>query len=237
MSESIFDNIWIVLYEPIYEINIGYMARCMKNFSLRNLFLVNPITIIGSTAFKYASKANDILENVKIVDSIKKIFDETDFIVGTTGKVGGPRNIVRRSVSPEVFAKNVGKINGIVSIIFGREDIGLPNNILAQCDIIINIKTDPKYSILNISHAAAIIFYEIFKYYKPRKIKKISSEYQLKILERKISSILEEINLSERERIRAKLVFKRVLGRAFLQKDEIGVLLNMFKKIERKIMK
>lgn len=34
---------------------------------------------------------------------------------------------------------------------------------IEDCDICVSIPTDPTYPILNISHAAAIIFYELFK--------------------------------------------------------------------------
>ena len=32
----------IVLVEPLYEGNIGFAARVMKNFGLKNMVLVNP---------------------------------------------------------------------------------------------------------------------------------------------------------------------------------------------------
>ena len=60
---------------------------------------------------------------------------------------------------------NLGK----VLILLGREDIGLKNEELKICDVVVSIPANPEYPIMNVSHAAAINFYEIYKkvsYYK-----------------------------------------------------------------------
>ena len=47
--------------------------------------------------------------------------------------------------------------------LFGREGDGLTNQELELCDLVVSIPTHESYPILNITHAAAIIFYELFK--------------------------------------------------------------------------
>ena len=49
-----------------------------------------------------------------------------------------------------------------IALIFGREDIGLLQDELARCDILVHVPTSDIYPILNLSHAATIVMYELF---------------------------------------------------------------------------
>ena len=49
-----------------------------------------------------------------------------------------------------------------MALVFGREDIGLTQEQLTRCDILVNIPSNEEYPILNLSHAATILMYEIF---------------------------------------------------------------------------
>ncbi len=70
--------------------------------------------------------------------------------------------MARIAVSPEQLADSIN-YNGNLALIFGREGNGLSNQEIALCDVIVSIPTHDNYPILNITHAAAIIFYEMFK--------------------------------------------------------------------------
>ncbi|MCP8316808.1 MAG: hypothetical protein H3Z51_08110 [archaeon] len=51
----------VALVEPVYEVNVGHIARVMKNFGLEELLLINPkVDLIK--ARKFASHGVDILE-------------------------------------------------------------------------------------------------------------------------------------------------------------------------------
>lgn len=58
-------------------------------------------------------------------------------------------------------------VNGNIALLFGREGDGLNNQEIEQCDILVTIPTSDEYPIMNITHAAAIIF---MKYLKIRKV-------------------------------------------------------------------
>jgi TrmH family RNA methyltransferase len=85
-----------------------------------------------------------------------------DFAVGTTGTAGGSYNVPRIAVTPENLAQSLN-VEGDVALVFGREGDGLTNHELELCDVVVSIPTHDSYPILNITHAAAIIFYELFK--------------------------------------------------------------------------
>ena len=75
---------------------------------------------------------------------------------------GGSYNISRIPIKPDRLAETMN-YNDKIAILFGREGNGLTNNEIDMCDIIVSIPTDAGYPIMNISHAAAIILYEVFK--------------------------------------------------------------------------
>ena len=55
----------IVLVAPIYEGNVGFVARVMKNFGFCRLVLVDPCTL-GEEASTRASHAQDVLHNAVV---------------------------------------------------------------------------------------------------------------------------------------------------------------------------
>src|SRR3989344_1928705 len=143
--------------------NIGAIARAMQNFGLDDLRLINPkCDYLSKEALDRATHAKPILQNAKQLPSLKEVKNEFDTLVATTARIGTDYNIQRTPLSPEQFAKMIPKL-GKVGIILGREDHGLSNEEVALCDFIVTIPTFKKNNPLNVSHAASVIFYEIFK--------------------------------------------------------------------------
>lgn len=228
-SNKVFEEIYVVFVEPLYEQNIGFIARSMKNFCLKNLVLVNPRCNIGIETIKYSMHARDIIENVKIKSSLKEIVDEYDFVACSTGKKG--LSLVRRHVDAEDLAKRMVQYSGKKALVIGREDIGLTNDELKLCDIVVTIEANPEYPILNASHAAAILFYEIFK-----NSVKIAGR-----LERpKRSEIIAFLDYFEKlgrilgysdERIeRGKIMLRRLIGEGTMTKNDLRLLFGYIRK-------
>jgi TrmH family RNA methyltransferase len=156
-------EIEVAIMEPKYQINLGYIARISKNFGIRKLFLLNPrCNSKGNEAIKYSKHAKELLQSAKICKSLKEFDDR--LIIGTTGiwhktdssfynlyKFESIRKMIKRSAS-------AGK-NTI--ILLGRDDTGLSKEELRYCDATISLEADKAYPILNISHALAIILYEL----------------------------------------------------------------------------
>jgi len=238
-------NIRIILYQPLFEINIGYVARNMKNFGLSELYIVSPLARLGRTAQVYSVHADDILKKAVIVERLEDALAGVDYIVGTTGKKGGIKNILRQAITPEELALKLLSLDDCkVAIIFGREDIGLTNDILALCDIIVTIPANPEYPILNLSHAATIIFYEIFKfiYYestlpmrKGRLIAIRENNIGLSRFYSFIDDILDHLKLAVSKRQKTKLAIKRILGRSLINMYELQTILGLARQIREKI--
>lgn len=155
-------EIVVALIEPIYEVNVGHIARVMKNFGVEELLFVNPKLNLRD-ARKFASHGVDVLERAREIDfdELKKSFD---MIIGTTAIVCGKSSkILRKVLTPDGLAKNLESVMGKVCLLFGRETSGLKNEELKLCDLVVSIRTGTDYKTLNISHSLAIILYEILK--------------------------------------------------------------------------
>ncbi|MEM3383070.1 MAG: TrmJ/YjtD family RNA methyltransferase [Nitrososphaerales archaeon] len=152
----------IALVEPIYEVNVGLIARVMKNFGLEELLLINPKVNLNE-AKKFASHGSDILEKAKII-SFDELIKSFDTVIGTTAIVAKKSsNILRKALTPEDLAENLKDYSGTLCLLFGRESTGLSNKELKKCDLVTSISTGTEYRTLNISHSVAIILYEILK--------------------------------------------------------------------------
>jgi len=230
------EDIRVVFVEPLFEINIGYVARTMKNFKIHDLYLVNPRTEVGKISLIYSAHAKDIILNAQIVHTIQEAIDGIGYVVGTTGKPSKKNHrVLRVAITPEDLGKNMADYEGRVAILLGREDIGLKNEELELCNIVVTIPANPLYPILNVSHAAAIIFYEIYKHnILSRKrtsfgIKRPSDE-EVMLLEKYFNELLEKIQMPSHKKKIARIVFKRMIGRAFLSKRELFSLVGILRR-------
>jgi TrmH family RNA methyltransferase len=84
-------------------------------------------------------------------------------MVGTSGTSSAEKNHGRRPITPDELARWSRSVSGRIGIAFGREDFGLSYTELEMCDLLVTIPASPEYPILNISHAASIVLYELWK--------------------------------------------------------------------------
>jgi len=204
----------VVLIEPLNDGNIGAIARSMKNFGLEELVLVRPCAI-GEEATKRAMHGIDILNNARTVFTDDEAFDGIDFIAATSGvDTVNEKNFSRISMSPREFAEKIRGTEGKMALLFGREDFGLDKGLLRRCDFLVTIPANPQYSILNISHAAAILFYELFSAglvrWEPRK----AGDGEKDKLYEYFSMLLDAIDYPPHKKEKTKVMFRRLIGRA-----------------------
>jgi tRNA/rRNA methyltransferase len=109
-------------------------------------------------AVAFASGALDVLEGARIVDSISDALDGCNFAAAVSARL--------REFSPPVWtprefsAHAADKTDLRPALILGNERFGLPNQIVEQCNVLINIPANPDYSSLNLSQAAQVLAYE-----------------------------------------------------------------------------
>ena len=153
-------NIQVVLVNPSHPGNIGAVARAMKNMGLRQLVLVDPRKFPDPVAEWRAANALDIIQEVRVVQTLDEAIADSQFVVGTSARerrIPWPVQDARLTASRIVKHSSTDK----VSILFGREDSGLNNDELRRCNLHCHIPTHPDYESLNLSMAVQIVCYEI----------------------------------------------------------------------------
>jgi len=224
----------VVLIEPKTEGNIGAIARVMKNFGLTNLVLINPKCEISIDALSRAKHAKDILEKAKI----KKLsyLKRFDYLIATTAMLGTDYNIPRCPITPEQLAGKLLK-KAKVGLVFGRESSGLTNKEILMCDFVVNIPASKDYPTMNLSHAASIIFYELFKKSGKRKLDEEitpATKKEKGIILKLVNKALDKMKFQTKEKKETqRVVWKRIVGKAFLTKREAFALIGFFRKLEK----
>jgi tRNA/rRNA methyltransferase len=160
-STSLFDRLRFVLVETSHPGNIGAVARAMKTMGFSQLILVNPrfpdvVTQEEATAF--ASGAQDILANARIVGSIDEALDGCNFAAALTARL---REFSPPLATPRSLASQLAASGGLsAALVFGNERYGLPNDVVEKCNVLINIPANPDYSSLNLAQAVQVLAYE-----------------------------------------------------------------------------
>lgn len=227
----------IILVEPKSEGNVGAVARSMRNFGARDLVLVKPCPL-GDEAYKRAMHGVEVLQAAKRVDSFQAAIQGADFLVGTSGiDTRSERRFARISVAPRELATRVAPLQGTVAVALGREDFGLFESELAQCDLLATIPAAADYPILNLSHAATILLYELFAARTATRARREASGLEKEKLNEAFAALLEATHYPDHKRARTRIMFRRLMGRAVPSAWEyhafMGALQRATKRIDR----
>ena len=224
-------EISIIFVEPQFTGNIGFLARTMANFDFKNLVLVNP-SPIDDEAFRFAKHARYIVENAKIMESFEEVRSSFDYLAATSGvSTKSPKKFKRIALTPEEFASKIWDFSGNVGIVFGRENYGLYNEEIEKCDTLVTIPTSEEYPIMNVTHAAAIILYEIFMAKREGNEMPLAEDFEVNLLNERFSEILTLVDFPEHKRRNTEVMFRRIMGRAMLTKWEYHSMMGVFKRI------
>ena len=147
----------VTLVGPKGPVNVGHVARLVKNFGVEKLYLVEPKVDLSVAAI-YASHAADVLDGA-IVASLGRVREDNELLVATTAvRASKGSNVVRRTVALERLHSILASAKRS-SIVFGRDSTGLTNKEIELCDLTTTIDASPSYRSLNLGHAAAIALY------------------------------------------------------------------------------
>ena len=228
----------IILVEPKYEGNIGSVARAMGNFGFSDLILVNPPELEGQ-ARAMAMHGRSLMESARIVPDFKSAIEEMDFLVATTAVIATDKNVLRTPIFPEkLFA--ACDLDGKIGLVFGREDYGLYNEEIEECDLIVSIPSSPGYPTLNLSHSVAVILYELSKQQNTEQWKRMKKFRQADKIEKKVllenfDIFAEQAHRKKEDAMRAKKIFRKIIGRGFISGKESFTLIGLFRKALKKM--
>ncbi len=204
--------------------NLGAISRVMANFGLKNLYLINPdCEIMTDESRARAMRSIKILENAKMIDNLKQI--NADYLIATSAKLASSSNIHRLYLTPKELAKSIDS-NLHYCIVLGREDKGLFNEEIKQCDILLHIPTHKDYKALNISHSLAIILYELFC--KEDFAQKLANKREKNAVFLRLDSLKKGIKNYDSFRE----VFVNIINRSMIRKKEARAIAGLLKKIQ-----
>ncbi|MBN1236724.1 MAG: RNA methyltransferase, partial [Methanotrichaceae archaeon] len=122
------------------------------------------------------------------------------------------------------------------ALLLGREDCGLNSEELALCDMLVSIPTSSEYPVMNLSHCAAVLFYELSQDGNGGSgTVEMASRESLTLLQEKARMLLAEVSYPLHKVEFTLLMLRRILGRAELTEREARTLLGLIKRIRWKI--
>ncbi|WP_138504664.1 RNA methyltransferase [Nostoc sp. PA-18-2419] len=227
----------IVLVEPAGPINLGAIARVMKNFGLHYLVLVNPqCDPLSAEALKMAVHAKEILESAVVVATLPEALHGCVRAIATTGRIRSWEIPLEnpRTALPWLLEEPKKP----AALIFGREDRGLSNEELNYAQRFVCIPTSQNYLSLNLATAVAICCYELSQSAQPRETQTLPQTelasldvveayyQQLESLLLKIGYLYPHTAASRMEK------FRQLYNRVGLQSGEVGMLRGILRQVE-----
>jgi TrmH family RNA methyltransferase len=150
----------VVLVSPRNPLNIGAAARAMANFGLDDLAAVSPFAA-GWREARSAVGAERLLREARSV-SMSDALSDCHLVLGTTA---ARRREIRKPLielpGARDFIDERLPSGGRVALLFGSEKRGLANRDLERCHALLRVPTDAKTPSMNLSHAVAVVCYEL----------------------------------------------------------------------------
>ncbi len=226
----------IVLVNTQLPENLGATARCMLNFRFEKLRVINPkFSLDNEKIIPVCAGADKVIKKVKVFENFSDSIKDFNYVIGAS-------NRVRSQKKSEINFKKIKEIilkNYKVAIVFGPEKSGLDNEDLSLCDYTIRISSNQNFSSLNLSHAVAVVCYNLFillsnkeNLHKKKLIENIAKKNELfsfyKILEKSLDRS-NFFNVKERKKITFQKI-KNIFCKYKLSSEEVRTLISIFKK-------
>lgn len=227
----------VALVEPQYQVNVGHVARLMKNFGLKKLYFVKP-HFDEAEAVKYSTHGKDVLAAAKPT-TLTQLRKKFDVLIGTTAIQATSRlNIVRESINTEQLARIIhdGAAGKDFCIVLGRESSGLNNRELAMCDLVAVIDTKTKYRTMNISHALAVLLYEISKNKPEMHLKKtkksigLASQQEIDLLMQYVSRVADAGNFDLHKRPLLEAALKKLVAKGSPTAKDVMLIISLLRR-------
>lgn len=134
---------------------------------LSQLILVEPRDFPSDEANKMASSAEDLLADVRVVETLLEAVQDCALVIACTAR---PREFDLPVIEPEAASRQLcltAKL-GPVALVFGPERMGLHNDDIQLAHYRVTIPANPAYSSLNLASAVQILCYELRKQFNLR---------------------------------------------------------------------
>jgi len=157
----------IVLVRPRGGLNVGSVARAVKNLAGGELCIVAGAYDVVQAKL-LSAHAGDVFAKRRETISLEEALTGAGLVVGTTARSGAYRDraVDVRELVEEIGQSCIAAESGAglpPALVFGPEDTGLTNEDIAQCHELVYVPTAPDYTSINLSHAVAVVLYEVLR--------------------------------------------------------------------------
>ncbi len=159
MTRARLAQVRVVLYEPQDPVNIAATVRAMKNMGVGTLHLVRPVEYDPVRLEGVAHGTRDLIDRIVTFPDFDAAIAGCVRVVGFTARRRAARWAVT-SPRDEAGATLEAAEQGPVAYVFGREDSGLPNDVLDRVHAEVMIPTTDHAS-LNLAQAVLVGLYEL----------------------------------------------------------------------------
>ncbi|MEH6470080.1 MAG: tRNA/rRNA methyltransferase [Halopseudomonas sp.] len=150
-----------VLFEPQLPENVGAAARALKTMGFERLRVVNSQAHLQPAAGWVAHGSDEVLTGIEQFDDLAAALADCDLVVGTTAKHrAGYRDVYPPAQLRQMLEHKADTLKQ-VAIVFGREDRGLSNQELEQCQLLSAIPLANPYPSLNLGQAVMLFAYAL----------------------------------------------------------------------------
>ena len=228
----------IVLVNTQLPENLGATARSMLNFQFERLRVINPkFSLDNEKIIPVCAGADKVIKKIKVFEKFSDSIKDFNYVIATSNRVRTQKkNEISFRKLKEIISKNFK-----VAIVFGPEKSGLDNEDLSLCDYTIKINSNQKFSSLNLSHAVAIVCYNLYTLLlkkgesnKEKLIENVAKKNELlsfyKILEETLDTS-NFFNVKERKKITFQKI-KNIFCKYKMSSEEVRTLISIFKKIK-----
>jgi TrmH family RNA methyltransferase len=225
----------VLLAEPKTPGNVGAVARAMANFGLHDLRIVMGVPL-DEEAYKRALHAAHILDRAQLYHDFESALVGLDFIVGTSGITNlNDKRHLRNPLTPARLAGRISNMEGTVGLVFGREDHGLYNEELSRCDVVVTIPTSPEYPVMNLSHAATVLLYELRREVPlPHETIK-ASEAERDLLLAAFDDLMDATDYPPHKVQNTRVMLRRIIGRSTLSEWEYHTMMGVVQRANKRI--
>ena len=123
------------------------------------------------------------------------------------------------------------------ALVFGREQNGLTNEELQQCQIVAHVQTAVRYPSLNLSQAVLLFGYELFRAAaNPSELPdlKLAPHEEVEAMYEHISDALDKLGFVSRHRPQTFMrSLRRIFGRIQLERRDVATLHRVFRQVEK----
>lgn len=165
---NILKNYTIILVQPLESLNVGMVARAMKNMGCLELIIVDPKDYKPEKALWTACHAVDVIEGIQIVSTLEKALETFTNVVGFCGVYKNREDDIKtlfqwvskeKELEKELDTHNLQKNK--TALVFGPEDTGLRDEHLYYCRELVTIPVAGDYASFNIAQAVLVTLFEL----------------------------------------------------------------------------